>query len=64
VKAGSKSISEALELVLATPPQTDCRIVIEAGDLKRNAPLRVLCERAKIAVALPVTATVHARSRG
>jgi DNA polymerase III subunit delta len=27
--------------------------VIEAGDLRRNAPLRVLCERAKNAAALP-----------
>src|SRR5262249_56338365 len=32
---------------------TACRVVIEAGDLRRNAPLRVLCERAKNAVALP-----------
>jgi len=28
-------------------------VVIEAGDLRRNAPLRVLCERAKNATALP-----------
>jgi DNA polymerase-3 subunit delta len=28
-------------------------VVIEAGDLRRNAPLRVLCERAKNAAALP-----------
>jgi DNA polymerase-3 subunit delta len=28
-------------------------VVIEAGDLKRSAPLRALCERAKNAVALP-----------
>jgi len=30
-----------------------CRVVIEAGDLRRNAPLRVVCERAKNAAALP-----------
>jgi DNA polymerase-3 subunit delta len=28
-------------------------VVIEAGDLKRNAPLRAVCERAACAVALP-----------
>jgi DNA polymerase-3 subunit delta len=28
-------------------------VVIEAGDLRRNAPLRTLCERAKNAAALP-----------
>ncbi len=31
----------------------ECRVVIEAGDLRRNAPLRALCERAKNAAALP-----------
>jgi len=41
------------ERLLAAPPSGDCRIVIEAGDLKRNAPLRTLCERAPIAAALP-----------
>ena len=35
------------------PPSPDCRVVIEAGDLKRNAPLRALCERAANAAALP-----------
>ena len=38
-------------LLAATSP--DCRVVIEAGDLKRSAPLRALCERARNAVALP-----------
>jgi DNA polymerase-3 subunit delta len=52
VKAGSRNFVPAVEaLVAATAP--DCRVVIEAGDLKRNAPLRVLCERAGNAVALP-----------
>ncbi|MGC1777609.1 MAG: DNA polymerase III subunit delta, partial [Xanthobacteraceae bacterium] len=52
VKAGAKNIAPAVEalLTVATP---DCRVVIEAGDLRRNAPLRVLCERAKNAAALP-----------
>jgi len=52
VKAGSRNISAAIEPVLAAPAR-DCRIIIEAGDLKRNAPLRALCEKAKAAVALP-----------
>jgi DNA polymerase III subunit delta len=34
-------------------PAGGCRVVIEAGDLRRNAPLRALCERAKNAAALP-----------
>jgi DNA polymerase-3 subunit delta len=37
--------------VVTTPP-TDCRIVIEAGDLRRTAPLRTLCEKAKSAAAI------------
>ena len=37
---------------MAAPPK-DCRIVIEAGDLKRGAALRNACERAKNAVAIP-----------
>ena len=52
VKAGGRNISAALEPVLASP-SPDCRIIIEAGDLKRNAPLRALCEKAKAAAALP-----------
>src|SRR5712691_3127902 len=52
VKAGARNFAPAVEaLVAAATP--DCRVVIEAGDLKRNAPLRALCERAKNAVALP-----------
>jgi DNA polymerase III subunit delta len=51
-KAGSRNIASAVEPVLALPA-SECRIIIEAGDLRRNAPLRVLCERAKNAAALP-----------
>jgi DNA polymerase-3 subunit delta len=52
VKAGSRNFVPAVEaLVAAAAP--DCRVVIEAGDLKRNAPLRMVCERASNAVALP-----------
>jgi DNA polymerase-3 subunit delta len=53
VKAGGRNFTAAVERLLAAPPSGDCRIVIEAGDLKRNAPLRTLCERAPIAAALP-----------
>jgi DNA polymerase-3 subunit delta len=53
VKAGGRNFTAAVERLLAAPPGGDCRIVIEAGDLKRNAPLRTLCERAPIAAALP-----------
>jgi DNA polymerase-3 subunit delta len=52
VKGGSRNFAPAVEaLIGASSP--DCRVVIEAGDLRRSAPLRVLCERAKNAVALP-----------
>jgi DNA polymerase-3 subunit delta len=52
VHATGRNINAAVEPVLATP-LTDCRVLIEAGDLKRNAPLRTLCERAKSAAVIP-----------
>jgi DNA polymerase-3 subunit delta len=52
VKAGSRNIAPAVEALL-NAPLAECRVVIEAGDLRRNAPLRALCERAKNAAALP-----------
>jgi DNA polymerase III subunit delta len=52
VRAGSRNFAPAVEALIAAAPP-DCRVVIEAGDLRRNAPLRVLCERAKNAAALP-----------
>ena len=52
VKAGNRNIAPAVEALLALPA-IECRVVIEAGDLRRNAPLRVICERAKNAAALP-----------
>jgi DNA polymerase-3 subunit delta len=53
VKAGARNnLAPAVEALLAaTSP--DCRVVIEAGDLRKNAPLRALCEAAKNAAALP-----------
>jgi DNA polymerase-3 subunit delta len=52
VRAGSRNIVPAIEGVLAAPLK-DCRVVIEAGDLKRNAALRAVCEKSKTAVAIP-----------
>src|SRR5437867_1746579 len=52
VKAGSRNFAAAVETLAATPPK-DCRVVIEAGDLRRTAPLRTLCEKAKTAAAIP-----------
>ena len=64
VKAGSRNFAAAVEAVVASPP-TDCRIVIEAGDLRRTAPLRALCEKAKsAAVHRPATSTTSAISSG
>jgi DNA polymerase-3 subunit delta len=52
LKAGSRNVAPAVEALLGAGA-ADCCVVIEAGDLRRNAPLRVLCERAKNAAALP-----------
>jgi DNA polymerase-3 subunit delta len=51
VKAGSRNIAAAVETVIASP-SNECRIIIEAGDLKKTSPLRSLCEKAKVAAAL------------
>ena len=38
----------AVEALIAAPPQAqDCRVIIEAGELRKTAPLRALCEKAK-----------------
>jgi DNA polymerase-3 subunit delta len=52
VKAGGRNIAPAVEALIANA-SPDCRVVIEAGNLNKNAPLRALCEKAKNAVALP-----------
>jgi DNA polymerase III subunit delta len=52
VKAGQRNIAAAVETVIASPPN-ECRVIIEAGDLRKTAPLRTLCEKAKVAAALP-----------
>ncbi|MDT3685228.1 MAG: DNA polymerase III subunit delta [Pseudorhodoplanes sp.] len=51
VRTGSRNIAPAVEPLLSSQI-TDCRVLIEAGDLKRNAPLRTLCERAKTAAVI------------
>jgi DNA polymerase-3 subunit delta len=53
VKAGGRNFIEAVEALVAAPPAADCRVVIEAGDLRRNAPLRTACEKAPVAAAIP-----------
>jgi DNA polymerase-3 subunit delta len=53
VKGGGRNFVAAVETLLAAPPAADCRVVIEAGDLKRNAPLRTLIEKSPAAAALP-----------
>ena len=53
VKAGSRNFAAAVEALIGAPPSSDCRVVIEAGDLKKNAPIRVMCEKSAAAAALP-----------
>ena len=52
VRAGARNIAAAVERVIAAPSR-ECRVIIEAGDLKKSSPLRALCEKAKVAAALP-----------
>jgi DNA polymerase-3 subunit delta len=52
VRAGTRNIASAVETVIAAPSR-DCRVIIEAGDLRKSSPLRALCEKAKVAAAVP-----------
>jgi DNA polymerase-3 subunit delta len=53
VRAASRvNIVPAVEAVLALP-RIECRVVIEAGDLRGGTALRSLCERARNAAAIP-----------
>jgi DNA polymerase-3 subunit delta len=45
------NVLPSIEVVLDAPPR-DCRVIIEAGDLKRNAPLRALVEKSRAAAAI------------
>src|SRR6266700_3189049 len=51
VKAGGRDFSASVE-ALAAVAVRDCCVVIEAGDLRRGAPLRTVCERAPTIVAI------------
>src|ERR1700748_259442 len=51
VRAGSRSFASGVD-TLADTLLKDGRIVIEAGDLRAESPLRKACERAKTAVAI------------
>ncbi|WFU41107.1 DNA polymerase III subunit delta [Bradyrhizobium sp. CB82] len=51
VRAGSRSFASGVD-TLAEMNVKDCRIVIEAGELRPESPLRKACERAKTAVAI------------
>ncbi len=51
VRAGSRNFAAGVD-TLANLELKDCRIVIEAGELRAESPLRKACERAKTAVAI------------
>jgi DNA polymerase III subunit delta len=51
VKPSSRNFAAAVEALLAAP-LVDCRVVIEAGDLRKSSPLRTLCEKARNAAAI------------
>ena len=51
IRAGSRNFAGGID-TLAEMTLKDCRIVIEAGDLRPESPLRKACERAKTAVAI------------
>ena len=51
VRAGSRSFAAGVD-TLAEMAIRDCRIVIEAGDIRPESPLRKACEKARNAVAI------------
>ena len=51
VRAGTRNFASAIDVLADLVPR-DCRIVIEAGELRPESPLRKACERAKTAVAI------------
>jgi DNA polymerase-3 subunit delta len=46
------NIVPAVETLIASP-SADCRVIIEAGELRKTSPLRALCEKSKNVAALP-----------
>ncbi|BAT58219.1 DNA polymerase III subunit delta [Variibacter gotjawalensis] len=53
VRAGSRNFVSALEALIKGGQLRETRIVIEAGDLKKSAPLRALGERNPAVTAIP-----------
>jgi len=51
IRAGSRNFASGIDTLADMPPK-DCRIVIEAGELRPDAPLRKACERSRTAVAI------------
>jgi DNA polymerase-3 subunit delta len=51
VRAGARNFASGVD-TLAEMNLRDCRVVIEAGELRPESPLRKTCERAKTAVAI------------
>jgi len=51
LRAGSRNIVPAVEPILASPPPS-CRVVIEAGDLKKSSALVGLVERSRAGAAI------------
>src|SRR5262249_61783172 len=52
VRAGGRNIASAVEPVI-NAPSSECRVIIEAGNLSKSAPLRAVCEKSKVAATLP-----------
>lgn len=52
VSPTGKPLVAAVEPLLATPSR-DAIVIVEAGDLQRSNPLRVACEKARSALAVP-----------
>jgi len=51
IRAGSRNFASGVDTLAGMQPK-DCRIVIEAGELRPDSPLRKACEKAKTAVAI------------
>jgi DNA polymerase-3 subunit delta len=59
IRAGSRPIQAAIEKLLSGPVP-DARVVVEAGNLGKSAPLRTLCEKNAKAAAVPCFADSEA----
>ena len=54
VRAGGRNFGPAVEALIASP-SPDCRVVIEAGDLRRTAPLRSFANVPRLRSRCPAT---------